>query len=146
MIGESCSACLIIRLLPPAPAHPLLSLTLPGPSLTKVMHLEKLISSDEFIQIYEGYDSATQSNYAGKRVQNDAPGSTRVTDEFAIHKSVSHQRGVATLHCIFTGATAVLRYKWRFSGLWLVALGESLGVPMRVRALVSGIAVAVAGA
>ncbi|KAF8142711.1 kinase-like domain-containing protein [Mycena galopus ATCC 62051] len=86
------------------------------------MHLEKLISSDGFIQIYDGYDSTTQTNYAVKCVRNDSPGSTRVADEFAIHKSVSHQRGVATLRSMFTdgndGQHAFMVLNPAASNLW----------------------------
>ncbi|KAJ7237519.1 kinase-like domain-containing protein [Mycena haematopus] len=65
------------------------------------MKLDQLMSSDGFIQIYEAFDTTEDAFYSFKCTRSDISPSTRLADEFAIHQSVAHYPGVATLHRMF---------------------------------------------
>ncbi|KAJ7247160.1 kinase-like domain-containing protein [Mycena haematopus] len=65
------------------------------------MKLVQLTSSDGSIQIYEAFDTTEQLFYYVKCTRSDTPPSTRLADEYAIHQSVAHYPGVATLHRMF---------------------------------------------
>ncbi|KAF7350704.1 Kinase-like protein [Mycena sanguinolenta] len=65
------------------------------------LKLEQLISSDNFIQIYKALDTTTDTHYSVKCTRTDTPPPSRLTEEFSIHQSVSHQIGVATLNRMF---------------------------------------------
>ncbi|KAF7350657.1 Kinase-like protein [Mycena sanguinolenta] len=64
------------------------------------LKLEQLLSPDVSIQVYKAYDTTTDT-HSLKCTRTDTPPSMRLIDECAIHKSISHQIGVATLNRMF---------------------------------------------